>query len=297
MSDNIFNGLITAIITPFKNNKLDLGSLEKIINYQIDNNVDGVVVAGSTGEGNSLTLQEYQSLLQASKVIAQKRIIVIAGCSANNTDIAVEMVKMSAGIGVDGFMCSIPSYIKPTQEGIYLHFAAIHNASNLPIMLYSVPSRTIADFTDDVIVKLSKLPRIIALKDAHNDLERPLKLKSLINKNFNLLSGNDELALAYNAQFGVGCVSVAANIAPNLCKKLQNYCHDNNYFEARKIQAKLLPLYKALFAETNPISVKYAAHILGLCANEIRLPLTNATKTTQEKITRIISSLSLGKEV
>lgn len=288
MNANIFSGLITAIITPFENNKLDLNSLEKVVNYQIDNNVDGIVVGGSTGEGNSLTLQEYRSLLQASVAIADERIIVIAGCSANNIDLAIEMAKISAETAVDGFMCSIPSYIKPTQEGIYLYFTAIHNASNLPIMLYSVPSRTIADFTDETIVRLSKLPRIIALKDASYDLERPLRLKLMIDKDFNLLSGNDELALAYNAGSGVGCVSVVANIAPNLCKQLQDYCRDNNYHEARKIQAKLLPLYKALFAETNPIGVKYAAHILELCTDEIRLPLTKATKETQEKIASII---------
>ncbi|MCC8417735.1 MAG: 4-hydroxy-tetrahydrodipicolinate synthase [Rickettsia endosymbiont of Bryobia graminum] len=287
--NNIFTGLITALITPFKNNQLDFASLEKIVNYQIDNKVDGIVVGGSTGEGTSLTLEEYRNLLEAAVKVVDKRLPVIAGCSANSTNVAVEMIKISEDIGTDGFMCSVPPYVKPMQEGIYLHFEALHNASNLPIMLYSVPSRTIFDFTDETILRLSKLPRIVALKDAYNDLERPIRLKNMIDKEFNLLCGNDEIALSYNAQGGVGCVSVASNIAPKLCKELQESCQNNNYHKALTIQQQLSPLYKSLFLESNPIGTKYAAYKLGLCTNELRLPLTAATNNTQEKINKIIS--------
>ncbi len=293
MSNNIFQGLITAIITPFRDDKLDFISLEKVLNHQIDNKVDGVVIAGSTGEGLSLNLQEYQSLLQVAVEITKNRIQVIAGCSAITTSMAIDMVKISTKIPVCGFMCSIPSYIKPTQEGIYLHFKAIHNTSNLPIMLYSVPSRTLVDFSDDVIVKLSRLPRIIALKDAGNDLERPLRIKAITDSDFNLLCGNDEMALFYNLQSGVGWVSVASNIVPSLCKKLHDDCRDGNYKEALYIQQKLLPLYKSLFAEANPIPVKYAALRLGLCLNELRLPLTSATKFTQTKINKAMDYVGI----
>ncbi|WP_341749611.1 4-hydroxy-tetrahydrodipicolinate synthase [Candidatus Tisiphia endosymbiont of Sialis lutaria] len=292
MENNIFKGVITAMITPFKENKLDFASVEKIVNYQIANKVDGIVVAGSTGEGASLTLQEYQSLLQAVMEIVNKRMPVIAGCSAMTTSTAVDMVQICTEIAVDGFMCSIPSYVKPTQEGIYLHFETIHNASNLPIMLYSVPSRTLADFSDDTIIRLSKLPRIVALKDAGNDLERPLRIRAIV-KDFNLLCGNDELALSYNAHSGVGCVSVASNITPSLCKKLQDDCREGNYQEALQVQQQLLPIYKALFAESNPIPVKYAAARLGLCANELRLPLTSANVVTEEKINKAMEYVGI----
>ncbi|MFU7501221.1 MULTISPECIES: 4-hydroxy-tetrahydrodipicolinate synthase [unclassified Candidatus Tisiphia] len=298
MNNNIFKGLITAIITPFKDNKLDFVSLEKILNYQIDNKVDGVVIAGSTGEGPSLSLQEYQSLLEIAVEITKNRTQIIAGCSAITTSIAIDMIKICTKIPVDGLMCSIPSYVKPMQEGIYLHFEAIHNASidrasNLPIMLYSVPSRTVVDFSDDTIVRLSKLPRIVAFKDAGNDLERPLRIKAAVSKDFNLLCGNDGIALSYNAQSGVGCVSVASNIAPSLCKKLQDNCHAGNYKEALRIEQQLLPLYKALFAETNPIPVKYAACRLGLCSNELRLPLTSALKVTEEKVNKAMDYVGI----
>ncbi len=293
MNNNIFKGLITAIITPFKDNKLDFVSLEKILNYQIDNKVDGVVIAGSTGEGPSLSLQEYQSLLEIAVEITKKRTQIIAGCSAMTTSTAVDMIQICTKISVDGFMCSIPSYVKPTQEGIYLHFETIHNASNLPIMLYSVPSRTVVDFSDDTIVRLSKLPRIVSFKDAGNDLERPLRIKAAVSKDFNLLCGNDELALSYNVHSGVGCVSVASNVTPSLFKKLQDNCRDGNYQEALQIQQQLLPIYKALFAESNPIPVKYAVARLGLCSNELRLPLTSAGKVTEEKINKAMDYVGI----
>ncbi|MCC8377857.1 MAG: 4-hydroxy-tetrahydrodipicolinate synthase [Rickettsia endosymbiont of Graphium doson] len=291
--NNIFKGLITAIITPFKNNKLDLDALEKILNHQINAEVNAVVIAGSTGEGSSLSLEEYKLLLQSSKNIVNKRIPIISGCSSNNTAYAIELAAESTKIGVDGFMISPPSYLKPTQDGIYKHFEAIHEASNLPIMLYSVPGRTGVDFTDEVIFKLAKLPRILALKDAGIDLERPLRIKAIVKKEFNLLCGNDDLSLAFNAQGGVGCVSVASNVAPKLCKELQKKWYNNDVKGALEIHQKLLPLYKALFVESNPIPVNYAMHYLGFCTNEIRLPLTEATNTTKKQIEEIITSLSI----
>ncbi|HJD61533.1 MAG TPA: 4-hydroxy-tetrahydrodipicolinate synthase [Rickettsia endosymbiont of Degeeriella rufa] len=291
--NNIFKGLITAIITPFKNNKLDLESLEKILEHQIKAEVNAVVIAGSTGEGSSLSLEEYKLLLQTAKDIINKRISVISGCSSNNTAYAIELATESTKIGVDGFMISPPSYLKPTQGGIYKHFEAIHEASNLPIMLYSVPGRTGVDFADEVIFKLAKLPRILALKDAGLDLERPLRIKAIVKKEFNLLCGNDDLSLAFNAQGGVGCVSVASNVAPKLCKELQKKWYNNDVKGALEIHQKLLPLYKALFVESNPIPVKYAMSYLGFCTNEIRLSLTEATNTTKKQIEEIITSLSI----
>ncbi len=290
-SNNIFQGLLTALITPFKNNKLDLVSLEKILTYQIDNKVDGIVVAGSTGEGTSLTLEEYERLVQTAVEITSKRLPIIAGCSASNTNAALEIIRIGTKSAVDGFMCSIPAYIKPTQEGVYLHFEALHQVTEVPIMLYSVPSRTIVDFSDDTIIQLSKLPRIIALKDASNDLERFLRIKPQIKDGFNLLAGNDGTLLSYNAQGGVGCVSVAANIVPALCKQIQVSCQNNDYHTALKIHQQLSPLYQALSRESNPIPVKYGVASLGLCANELRLPLTSATETTKGQVQKAMDLL------
>lgn len=292
-ANNLFQGLLTALITPFKDNKLDLFSWEKILNYQIDNQVDGIVVGGSTGEGTSLTLQEYELLLQTAVEIVNKRLPIIAGCSVNNTRSALELVQICTHIAIDGVMCSIPAYVKPMQEGIYLHFEAVHQASNLPIMLYSVPSRTLVDFADDTIIRLSQLPRIIALKDASNDLERSLRIKSSVSNGFNFLAGNDATLLAYNAQGGVGCVSVTSNIAPAICKQIQVNCQNNDYHLAAKIHQQLGALYQALALESNPIAVKYGAANLGLCANELRLPLTPATEGTQREIQKAMSLIDL----
>lgn len=294
MSDHLFQGLITAIITPFRDQKLDFEALAKIIEYQILHQVDGLVVAGSTGEGTSLNLAEHCSLIEAAVQIAQRRILVIAGCCSCHTSGATELAQVSSKAGADGLLCAVPPYVKASQEGLYQHFAAIHQAVELPMMLYSVPSRTAIDLSQATIIRLSLLPRIVALKDADRDLERPLRLRSQLKDDFSLLSGNDEIALSYNAQGGNGCVSVASNVAPKLAKQLQEYCRQGNLAEALKVQQTLLPLYLALFDEPNPVPVKYAMHYLGLCSAEIRLPLTITALATQAKIRRIIDDLSLG---
>jgi 4-hydroxy-tetrahydrodipicolinate synthase len=289
---NIFKGLITAIITPFRDNKLDLDALEKILKYQISGGADAVILAGTTGEGNSLSFEEYKLLLQTSVEIVNKTIFVISGCSSNNTTYAQELAAQSTKIGVDGFMASPPSYLKPTQLGIYKHFEAIHAASNLPIMLYSTLSRSGVDFSDDTIFNLAKLPRIVALKDCGADLERPLRIRAVCEQGFNLLTGNDDVVLAYSAQGGVGWVSVASNIVPKLCRELLDKWDKSDISGALEIHQRLLPLYKALFMESNPIPVKYAAYYLGLCSSEIRLPLTSASNITQKHMEEVVKNLS-----
>lgn len=291
--NNIFKGLITASITPFKENKLDLEALEKILKYQIKNEVDAILIAGSTGEGSSLSFEEYKLLLQTSVEIVNKRIPLISGCSSNNTAYARELAAESTKIGLDGFMVSPPSYVKPTQDGIYKHFEALHEASNLPIVLYSAPTRSGVDFADETILRLSKLPRIKALKDCGVDLERPLRIRAIVKKDFNVLTGNDEVVLAFNAQGAVGWFSVASNVVPKLCKELLYKWDQNDVKGALEIHQKLLPLYKALFIESNPIPVKYAMHYLGLCENEIRLPLTEGSDSVKTQIENIITSLSI----
>ncbi|AAL03133.1 MULTISPECIES: 4-hydroxy-tetrahydrodipicolinate synthase [spotted fever group] len=290
---NIFKGLITALITPFKDNKLDLYALERIVKHQIKHEVDAVLIAGSTGESSSLSFEEYKLLLQTSVEIVNKCIPIISGCSSNNTTYARALAAESTKIGVDGFMASPPSYVKPTQHGIYKHFEALHEACNLPIMLYSAPTRSGVDFSDETILRLSKLPRILALKDCGVDLERPLRIRATVKKDFNILTGNDEVVLAFNAQGGVGWTSVASNIVPNICKELLEKWNKNDTKGALEIHQKLLPLYTALFVESNPIPIKYAAHYLGLCENEIRPPLTEASDSAKKQIENIITSLSI----
>lgn len=289
-NNNMFEGVVTAIITPFRDGAIDFASLEKIIEFQIANNITSIVVSGSTGEGNSLTFNEYRSLVQATVDIAKKRLNVIAGCSSSSTSFAIKMALESQKIGVDGLLCAVPPYVKPTQDGITEHFTALHNETELPIMLYSVPSRTGSDFVDDTILKLSELPRILAFKDAGSDLERPLRLSAKLKHKFHLLSGNDDVALAYNAQGGVGCVSVASNIAPKFCREMQQKWKNGETKLALQIHHQLLPLYKALFAETNPIPVKYAASLLGLSSPELRLPLTEPAAQTKTKLEKIIKN-------
>jgi len=296
--NQIFKGLITAIITPFKDDKIDFISLRKILEHQIEHNVDGVVLAGSTGEGNSLDIEEYKLLIKNAVEIVKQRIPVIAGCCAISTSSTIRLAQIAAEGRADGLMCTVPPYVKPTQEGLYRHFQAIHDATNLPIILYSAPGRASSDFTNDTILRLSELPRIIALKDGNNDLDRLFRLKAKLPKHFNMIAGNDYLNLAYNSQGGAGCISVASNIVPQLCKKIQDNWKNGNLTDALKIDMQLLTLYKALFVESNPIPVKYAVHYLGLCFNELRLPLTEAQNTTKEQIEQAIKDvMSLKQEL
>lgn len=288
MTNINFKGLFTAIITPFTEGRLDFLSLEKILEFQIESGVDGIVVAGSTGEGNSLTQEEYLALLQAAVDITKKRLPIIAGCVSSNTIFAKNLLSECQKIAIDGFMCTVPPYVKPSQEGLFQHFQILHDESELPIMLYSVPSRTGIDFDDETIIRLAQLPKIVALKDAGGDLERPLRIKNKLRGDFNLLSGNDELSLAYNAQGGVGCVSVVANIFPNLCMAMQEHWRKGNIKSAIKIHQQLLPLYKALFIEGNPAGVKCAAHYLGLSNGELRLPLVEVSDNTKAAIEEAI---------
>jgi 4-hydroxy-tetrahydrodipicolinate synthase len=289
--NDLFEGLITALITPFREDILDVVALEKILKHQINNKVKTVIVAGSTGEGTSLTFEEYKALIASSLEIADKKIKLISSSSSSNTKLAVQMAVESEYLGVDGFMCSVPPYVKSTQEGIYQHFKAIHDATNLPIMLYSVPSRVVTDFTDETLLALSELPRILALKDAATDMGRPLRIKAKIKENFHFLAGDDITALGYNAQGGTGCVSIASNVVPSICRELQELCIKGDFASALSLHARLLPIYKALSLESNPIGVKYASSHLGHCLNEIRLPLTRALPDTQKAIRAALNFL------
>lgn len=285
-----FKGIITALITPFKDNKLDVQTLEALISRQIEAGIDGIVIGGSTGEGSSLSNEEYYELISAAVEYSSKRIPIIAGITAIGTAPAVAKVKKLCKLDVDGIMCTTPHYIKPEQEGLYQHFKVINDASILPIMLYIHPGRTSCDLLDNTLLKLASLDKIVAVKDASADLERPLRVLPLCD-NLNLLTGDDSKLLAYNANGGKGCVSVIANILPKICKKLDTLWSVGNIQEALKIQQKLTPFFTAVFLESNPIGIKYCSSKLGLCNKEIRLPLTAASLLTIERIDSILTEI------
>lgn len=274
MKKNIFTGLITALITPFKNGAIDHESLANLINIQIKAGVNALVVGGSTGEGSSLNEDDYFDLIKSATSIASGRISIIAGISTISTDYALGKIKKLNDLPIDGVMCTPPHYIRPEQNGLVEHFKMIGEATDRPIMLYANPGRLGVEFTDDTILKLAEFSNIIALKDAGSDIERPMRLSTKLPAHYNMLTGDDSKSVVYSAHGGVGCVSVVSNILPNQCALLQSYLRDGNFSKALGLQQKLLPIYQAIFAESNPIGIKYAAFLLKLCSEEIKLPLT-----------------------
>ena len=282
-------GAITALITPFFNGKIDFEALGNIINHQINAGINQLVFGGSTGELSSLSDKEYANLLQEARTICVKA-KMIAGCSVNNTYKAVEIAKVAESKRADLLMCSVPYYNKPTQEGIYQHFKIIHDNTELPIILYSVPSRTGTDFTDETIIKLAELERVVALKDASGDIERPLRIKKKIGNKITLLCGEDTLMVAFNANGGEGCISATSNFIPSLVNQVQDLCLKNNFNQALKIQLDILNLCKVMFCESNPIPIKYAMHKAGFCHNELRLPLCPLSQKNQELVEKVIKT-------
>lgn len=271
MPHNPFFGIITALITPFENDILDIDALKILLQHQSSNGIKNVIVGGSTGEISTLDLDEYESLIK-NAVSLRNGINIMAGCGSSSTKAAIAMAQIAQKSGASALMCTVPAYNKPTQEGLYLHFKAIHDATTLPIMLYTVPSRTSIEISDDTIIRLAKLPRIIAMKDAGSDIERPLRLYSIL-PHFNILAGDDTAVSAFYAQGAKGLVSVTSNILPkamlDICNKLEN----GEYNEALKLQHQILAFHKAMFIETNPVPVKYAAALMNMCNEDVRLPL------------------------
>lgn len=289
----LFSGLYTALITPFKNNKVDETALEKLIEFQIKNGVDGIVPCGTTGESPTLSHEEHNLVIDLAIKIAKKRIKVIAGTGSNSTAEAIMMTKHAAEMGADGCLIVAPYYNKPTQDGLYQHFKAINDACNIPLIVYNIPGRSVINISDDTLAKLAKLANVAGIKDATGDLARVASLKLLLSKDFSLLSGEDATAVGFNAMGGSGVISVTSNIAPKLCSDLQKATLKGDYKTAVEIQDKLTPLHAAMFCETNPIPVKYAASLLGFCSEEIRLPLTVASDSAKERVKIEMKKLKL----
>ncbi len=292
----MFKGSNVALITPFKDNNLDEESYIKLINFHLENNTNGLVPAGTTGESPTLNHREHEKVIELCIKEAKGKIPVIAGTGSNSTEEAVALTKHAEKAGADGALVVTPYYNKPTQEGLYQHYKTINDNTSLPIIIYNIPSRCVIDMSVDTMARLFELKNIAGVKDATGDLNRLDDTIKKLGPEFIQLTGEDGLAFKFNKRGGVGIISVTANIAPKLCSDMQKYSKsksDNEIKEAERIDQILQPLHKSLFIESNPAPVKYAAKLLGLCDDEIRLPLVKIKKETQEEVKKALSSAKL----
>ena len=292
----MFKGSNVALVTPFKNNKLDEENYIKLINFHLENGTNGLVPAGTTGESPTLSHEEHQKVIEICIREANGKIPVIAGTGSNSTEEAVALTKHAEKAGADGVLVVTPYYNKPTQEGLYQHYKSINDNTNLPIIIYNIPSRCVIDMSVDTMARLFELKNISGVKDATGDLNRLDQTIQKLGPEFIQLTGEDGLAYKFNKRGGVGIISVTANIAPKLCSDMQKYSKsksDNEIKEAERIDQMLQPLHKSLFIESNPAPVKYAAKLLGLCSDEIRLPLVKIKKETQEEVKKALSFAKL----
>ena len=292
----MFKGSNVALITPFKDNKLDVESYVKLIHFHLKSGTNGLVPAGTTGESPTLNHDEHQKVIEICIKESNGKIPVIAGTGSNSTAEAISLTKHAEKVGANAALVVTPYYNKPTQEGLYEHYKAINDNTNLPIIIYNIPSRCVIDMSVDTMARLFELKNIVGVKDATGDLNRLDQQLKKMGPEFILLTGEDGLAFEFNKRGGVGCISVTANVAPKLCSEMQKCSQsksNNEIKEAERIDQMLQPLHKSLFIESNPAPVKYAAKILGLCNDEIRLPLVKVKKETQEEIKKALTTAQL----
>ncbi|MCI4664532.1 MAG: 4-hydroxy-tetrahydrodipicolinate synthase [Neomegalonema sp.] len=280
----MFKGSLPALVTPFKDGQIDSDALAALVERQVVEGASGIVAVGTTGESPTLSHEEHERVVTETVAAAKGRVPVIAGAGSNNTVEAVRLAEHAASTGADAILSVVPYYNKPSQQGLYAHFKAIHDAAEIPVILYNVPGRTIAELGVETTLKLAELPRIVGIKDASNDLTRPLQMAEAAAEGFALLSGEDGTALAYNAHGGVGCISVTANVAPKLFAKMQAATLAGDYVEARRLQVQMTPLHTALFLEPNPAPTKYALSLLGLCQEDVRSPLLPVSEPTRAAV-------------
>jgi 4-hydroxy-tetrahydrodipicolinate synthase len=289
----ILEGSITALVTPFRDGKLDRDAYRRLVDRQIKAGTKGVVPAGSTGESATLTYDDHFLAVDLAVEAAAGRVPVIAGAGSNETVRAIELARYAEKAGADAILALCGYYNKPTQEGLIAHFTALHDATKLPIILYNVPGRTVVDLSVATIATLSKLPRIIGVKDATGDLARVALQRLASGPDFLQLSGEDMTAVGFNAMGGRGCISVAANVAPELCAAMQEASLADENEKALALQDRLAPLCEVLFVETNPGPAKYALSLMGLCSEEVRLPLVPPRPETKARIRAVLQAMGL----
>lgn len=286
-------GSITALITPFRDGKLDLKAFEGIVERQVAEGTHGLVPCGTTGESPTLSDDEFAAVVGAAVRVAKNRVPVIAGTGSNSTAHAVELTQLAQKLGADAALVVTPYYNKPTQEGLYLHYRAIAEATRLPILIYNIPGRSAVDMTVETMGRLAKTSNIVGVKDATANLARVTQQREACGHAFIQISGEDPTALGFNAQGGVGCISVTSNVAPRLCSEFQTACAKGDYAKARELQDRLMPLHEALFCETSPAPVKYAASLLGLCDEFCRLPLAPLSETSKARVRAAMTKTGL----
>ena len=288
----MFKGSITALVTPFKNNQLDVESFEKFIEFQILNGTSGIVPGGTTGESPTLEFHEHKKIIEIAVKTSKGRVPVIAGTGSNSTKEAVELSQFAEKAGSDALLVVTPYYNKPTQEGLYQHYKKINDNVGIPIVIYNIPSRSVIDMEVDTMAKLYELKNIIGVKDATGDLSRVDKQLKAMGKEFIQLTGNDDNALEFNKRGGVGAIGVTANVAAKLASDFQKACKED-LNEASKLDKILQPLHSSLFIESNPSPVKYAASLLGMCNPTVRLPLVEIREETKKKVSEALKVAKL----
>ena len=280
----MFQGSLPALVTPFKDGAVDEDALKSLVDWQIESGSNGLVPVGTTGESPTLTHDEHDAVVDVVVKAAAGRVPVIAGAGSNNTEEGVRLIQHAEKAGADGALVVTPYYNKPTQEGLYQHFKAMHDASALPIIIYNIPGRSVVDMSVETMARLSELPRIVGVKDATGDLARVPKQRLASGKDFIQLSGEDATALGFNAHGGTGCISVTANVAPELCAQMQAATLKGDFATALKITDKLMPLHIAIFAEPGLVGAKYGLSLLGRCSEEVRLPHVGLTDGVKAQI-------------
>ena len=292
----MFKGSNVALITPFKNNGLDEEAYIKLIHFHIDNGTNGLVPAGTTGESPTLSHDEHQRVIDLCIKESNGKIPVIAGTGSNSTEEAISLTTHAEKAGANGALIVTPYYNKPTQEGLYQHYKAINDKCGIPIIIYNIPGRSVIDMSVDTMARLFELKNIVGVKDATGDLDRVNQTLEKMGKDFIQLTGNDDNAFEFNKRGGVGTISVTANIAPKLCSDFQKFSKsdtDNEMKEAERLDKILQPVHHSMFVESNPSPVKFAAKLLGLCDDNVRLPLVKVTDTTKEIVKKALQSAKL----
>ncbi len=289
-----FHGSLVALVTPFRDGKLDEKALEKMVEWHIAHGTNAIVPAGTTGECPTLSHEEHIRVVKIVAEVANRRIPVMAGAGSNNPVEAVHLSQGAQKAGADGLLHVAGYYNRPNQDGLYAHFKFLHDETNLPIFIYNIPGRAVVNVLPETVAKLAELPRIAGIKDATGNLERPWVERMLIKKpDFTWLSGEDATAVSYDVAGGSGVISVTANCAPELVSKVQALCAEGKFTEAAKVQDSLMKLHKLMFKEPSPGPAKYAASLLGLCTEEVRLPILPISEGLRQEIKAAMQELNL----
>jgi len=289
----MFKGSFTALITPFRNYKVDEQAFCRIVEWQISEGTHGLVPVGTTGESPTLSHAEHKRIVELTVETAKRRVPVIAGAGSNATSEAVDFARHAKDVGADAVLVVTPYYNKPTQEGLFRHFEAINDAVDIPIIIYNIPGRSVVDMSVETMTRCFALKNVVGVKDATANLARASQQRAAMGEEFNMLSGEDATALGFMAHGGQGCISVTSNIAPRLCAAFQNACLAGDFKAALALQDRLMPLHDGLFCEANPGPAKYAASQLGLCEPETRLPLAPLAEASKKIVDAALASLGL----